>query len=125
MTKFNPEGKDVLTFGECLGPAMDITDQDDADQYFKDYVAYTQRHIDEDVEDQPLSAEEVVRENLGYFAGYYDGETRTRVERLFACAHPVFGAIAEKGTPTPEEAFEMGRELAGKHLSEKKEAENG
>jgi len=114
MTKFNPEGKNILTYGECLDPAMDITDQDDADQYFKDYVSYIQRHIDEDKEYQPLSAEEVARVNLGYSAGYYDGETRARVERLFACSHPIFGAIAEKGAPISEEAFRAGMELAGK-----------
>jgi hypothetical protein len=41
-------------------------------------------------------------------------ETRARVELLFKCAHPVFGAIVEKGQPTPEEAFEMGRKLGEK-----------
>ena len=30
MTQFNPENKDMLTFGELLDPAMKITDQADA-----------------------------------------------------------------------------------------------
>ncbi len=48
-------------------------------------------------------AEEIERANLGYWAGYYRPETRERVERLFRCAHPFFGSIAEKGPPTPEQ----------------------
>ena len=40
MTIFNPENKDILTYGECLGPAMSITDQADADQYYDTYVNY-------------------------------------------------------------------------------------
>lgn len=38
-------------------------------------------------------------------------ETRARVERLFRCAHPIFGAIAEVGPPPAEEAFRKGLEL--------------
>lgn len=33
MTKFNPENKATLTYGECLDPAMKITDTKDAQQY--------------------------------------------------------------------------------------------
>lgn len=53
-------------------------------------------------------AEAIQRKNLGYFAGYYDNETRERVERLFQREQPIFGSIAKNGPPTPEQAFEMG-----------------
>ena len=56
-------------------------------------------------------AERIERENLGYFAGYYSNETRERVERLFKTAYPFFGAIAENGAPTPEQALLAGIEL--------------
>ena len=45
---------------------------------------------------------------LGYYAGYFDAATRARVERLFQCEHPFFGKIAERGQPTPEDAYDMG-----------------
>lgn len=112
MTKFNPENKSSLTYGECLGPAMEITDEDDAKQYFKDYVAFIQRALDVESSERGETAEEVARINLGYYAGYYSNDTRERVERLFACAHPVFGKIATNGAPTAEEAFEAGRNMA-------------
>ena len=105
MTKFNPDNKTRLTLGESLGPAMEITDPQDAAQYFADYVEFQK---DNGIQD----AENVCRSNLGYYAGYYSDETRARVERLFGCAHPFFGSIEEKGAPTGQEAFEMGRKLA-------------
>lgn len=130
ITKFNPEGKEKLTYGECLGTAMSITDPEDAKQYFEAYVEFQMKHM----KDQKIKllevkgnggnidvnamlrteAEKICKSNLGYYAGYYDNETRARVEKLFLCAHPVFGSIKENGAPTPEEAFEAGKNYAKK-----------
>ena len=93
MTEFNPEKKETLTYGEALDPAMGITDQDDAQQYFKEYVSYLEGHLERDPRDDDMTAEEIARINLGYYAGYYDRETRKRVEELFSCVHPVFGKV--------------------------------
>jgi hypothetical protein len=49
-----------------------------------------------------------LRTNLAYYAGYFDSETRGRVERLYDCQHPIFGAIAVNGAPTTDEAFQLG-----------------
>lgn len=111
-TKFNPENKEVLTYAEALGPAMEITEQEDAEQYFRDYAEYVLRSLSNNPRNDAATAEDIAKSNLGYYAGYYDHETRERVERLFHCSHPVFGAIAENGPPTPEEAFKKGFELA-------------
>ena len=107
MTKFNPENKETLTYGECLGPAMGITEPEDARQYLRDYIDFIQCALDKEPRDDDKTAAEIAGINLGYYAGYYDHETRERVERLFDCSHPVFGK-AENGTPTPEEAFSAG-----------------
>ena len=100
-----PEFKQGMTYGEILRPAMAITDPDEANAFFAAYV----QHLVETYGKPQEEAESVVRTNLGYWAGYYDNETRARVERLFCCAHPFFGAIAEKAPPTAEEALEMGK----------------
>ena len=115
MTQFNPESKEVLTYGECLDPAMKITEEEDAKQYFDEYVKFIQKHLDKEPNENGLTAEQIAKQNLGYYAGYYDTETRIRVEKLFTCSHPIFGNAAN-GTPTPEEAFEKGKELAQKDL---------
>jgi len=95
-----------ITIGEKYDPAMSITDAKEAREYFELCVEHTMRSGKSRVE-----AEEIERKNLGYYAGYYDSATRARVERLFNCAHPFFGAIAEKGSPTQEEAFKIGCKL--------------
>jgi len=88
---------------------MKITDQKEADTYFKECVEHSMSFGNSHEQ-----AEDIERQNLGYFAGYYDHETRLRVEKLFSCKHPVFGS-AKDGKPTPEEAFEFGRKLALGH----------
>jgi hypothetical protein len=86
---------------------MKITSQEEADRYFEmlviDVMSLRPDLTRKEVEDMQ-------RENLGYYAGYYDHETRLRVERLFRCQHPVLGA-ASAGAPTAQEAFDMGRKL--------------
>ena len=94
----------TYTYGDILGPAMKITDHDEADAYFWDYVEYV-------VSTKGTTQSEAVkicRSNLGYYAGYYDHETCVRVERLFSCCHPVFGTASNP--VSPEEAFRLGLE---------------
>jgi hypothetical protein len=85
------------TFGETLGPAMKITDQADADEYFAALVEHTMRFKPDREE-----AEKIVRTNLGSFAGYYDEATRERVERLYKCSHP-----------EPDDCVAIGVKIAG------------
>jgi hypothetical protein len=72
MTKFNPENKKVLTYGECLGPAMEITNEIDAKQYLLYYVSFIQKEINKNPRDD-MTAEQIAKTNLGYYAGYYGG----------------------------------------------------
>jgi len=97
--------KKKITYGDKYGPAMKITDQKLADQYFEECVEHNMTFGN-----SREKAEDNERQNLGYWAGYYDHETRLRVEKLFGCKHPVFGS-AEDGKPTPGEAFEVGKKI--------------
>lgn len=114
MTKFNPEGKSVLTYGECLGPAMKITDPEDARQYFDEYVKFIEVAMRKEPRNDEKTAADIARINLGYYAGYYDEKTRECVERLFMCAHPIFGSISKNGAPTADEAFAAGLKAGAK-----------
>lgn len=111
MTKFNPENKETLTHDECLSPAMEITEPKDAEQYLNDYISFIQKYLDKEPTKNNNSAEEIAKANLGYYAGYYSNKTRERVEKLFKCAHPIFGSIEENGAPTPKQAYEMGKNI--------------
>lgn len=97
----------MTTYGDKYRPAMAITTQSEADEYFEKLV----QHLMSCGWDR-IGAEGVERENLAYYAGYYSDETRERVERLFHGRHPVFGSIAENGSLTPEAAFTAGYQHA-------------
>jgi hypothetical protein len=100
------------TYGETLGPAMEITEQSEAD-------AYLEALVDRAISLFGQSREEATRiqkQNIGYYAGYYSDAVRERVERLFKCSHPVFGKISEH-KPTPEEAFKKGVEIGKSALT--------
>lgn len=95
-----------ITIGDKYGPAMKMTDAAEASDYFERCVQHTMTFGTDRKE-----AERIERTNLGYYAGYYDNETRRRVEKLFACSHPIFGAISKVGAPTSEEAMQAGRDM--------------
>lgn len=92
-----------ITIGDKYKPAMEIDDQAEADAYFERCVTH---RMSFGKTRQEAEAEE--RANLGYFAGYYGPETRERAERLFRCAHPIFGSITQKGPPSSSEALAAG-----------------
>lgn len=98
-----------ITIGDKYDPAMKITDPAEAAAYFERCVQHTMTYGADRQE-----AERIERINLGYYAGYCSDETRRRVEELFGCAHPIFGAIAKVGAPTPEEAMQAGLEMAAR-----------
>lgn len=99
----------AMTVKEKYGPAMNLTTEAEAQEYFEKLVEHTMSfgHTREE-------AEEIERSNLGYYAGYFGDATRERVEHLFACAHPIFGKLSEQGPPSPEEAFRKGMALGVK-----------
>jgi hypothetical protein len=105
--KFN-KNKEKLTVGEILKPAMEITKQEVADEYLRDYISYIVKNSDVSIE----KATDIAKENLAYWAGYYSDDVRRRVERLFNSKHPIFGSIEENGSPSAIDAFNMGKNMA-------------
>lgn len=116
LRRIEPPGEEA-TLGSLYGPAMDATSQEEADRRFGILVEHTMKFGKTQQE-----AEGIVRSNLGYYAGYHSNEVRERVERLYRCAHPVFGPIAERGPPTPEEVSQAGmrmeEEMARRRMAE-------
>jgi len=103
-----------VTLGGKYSPAMEIRSKAEANAYFEKCVRHTMsfgKSRDE--------AELIERDNLGYYAGYYDHDTRIRVETLFQCQHPIFGRASD-GEPSAEDAFQMGMKLG--EMSKKKGA---
>lgn len=96
--------KKVLTYREILDPAMEVKTQEEAANYFENYVSYLMKYYLEDRK----RAEEAAKVNIGYWAGYYSSETATRVYDLFGFGHPIFG----RSRPSFGEALTIGKRLA-------------
>ena len=80
-----------ITIGEKYGPAMQITEQAAADEYFERLVQHSisfGKSRDE--------AEQIERANLGYYAGYIGHEARRRVERSEPRATPEIEAALDR-----------------------------
>jgi hypothetical protein len=74
------------TIGEVYGPAMKITDPEEAKEYFEAVVVYSMEKFGTSREE----AEHNTRSNLGFYAGYHDSETEKRVYKLFGAHNPIF-----------------------------------
>ena len=88
---------------KLYGSAMQITDQEEADDYLELLINYNVLHYKQTRE----FAEQIVKKNLGYYAGYFQRITQERVFKLFKTKHPIFG-LKE---PTCEEAFNLGMKM--------------
>jgi hypothetical protein len=104
-----------VIIADKYGPAMKIASQEEADAYFEACVDHRIELLllDGKIIDRN-EAEKLERDDIAFYSGYYDHETRRRVEKLFMCEHPYFGSIERNGPPTPEAAFAMGVEIGRK-----------
>lgn len=57
-------------------------------------------------------ADKLIRENIAYFAIFYDQQTLERVERLYNCVHPFLGLVDGRLITTLE-LMEMGAWAGG------------
>lgn len=83
---------------------MEIKTREEASEYLDRLIAW---HMDARPEATFEEAEKIEKDNLGYYAGYYEHEVRIRVEDLFQCKHPIFKA-AKEGLLTAQECFDAG-----------------
>src|SRR3990172_12360273 len=94
---------DEMSYGECYGPAMEMTDPVEAQEYLEALIERDMRVFGKTFDE----AHALEMSNLGYYSGYYDHETMVRVNKLLGAVHPVFGVPKEP--VAPEEALELGR----------------
>jgi hypothetical protein len=80
--------KHKITYGEKYGPAMQVQTKEEAAAYFEECVEHTMEWQPDITREE---AESIEKQNIGYYAGYYDKETYDRVMELFDTNHPIFG----------------------------------
>jgi hypothetical protein len=89
---------------ERYGPAMEIRDKAQSEAYFELLVRTS---MAANASLSRKDAEQMERDNLGYFAGYYDQATGDRVFELFGAEHPIYG----RRRLSPSELFAWGEAL--------------
>lgn len=103
MNKYIPLPEN-MTIGECYAPAMAMTDSEDAQAYLDALIERSMRCHGKSEEE----ARRIQLSNIGYYAGYYDSETRQRMQMLFGAIHPILGSASL----TPEQLLKKGYDLA-------------
>lgn len=73
-----------MTIGEKYDPAMQVKTEVEATEYFETLV---QSSIEEGYSRE--EAQDLQAKNIGYYAAYFNEETRERVYRLYKTRHPV------------------------------------
>lgn len=95
-------GHTFKNMGEVFEEALHLIDLEDrllAMEFIDDYGTYLER-LNPD-----MDGRQVAKQNLGYYAGYYDQATAKKIYEFYECEHPIFGTHF----PTPEEAFDIGK----------------
>lgn len=85
------KGKSLRTMREIFDEALKCKDKEEAAEFLEAYISLG-------------VTKEIALSNFGYYAGYFNQKTLTKVNELFGAVHPVFGTEM----PGPEKAFEMG-----------------
>ncbi len=109
-----PKFKKNATYGDLYEPAMRVKTKKDAEAYLMALVDHAMKQEAEKPRKEERRSRDaivnIIKSNIGYWTGYYDGETAARVQGLFGAVHPIFGATR----PTQEEALKKGMELGRK-----------
>ncbi len=108
MIKFE-KLEDDITVGNKYKVVSGIDNKEDADSYLSVLVEHCIRLAAKTGES--LSEEAAInieKDNIGYYAGYFDTVSQQRIFELFDTEHPLFGRI----TPTNEQAFKAGGMMA-------------
>jgi hypothetical protein len=101
------ESNTLNTAGDIFDKALEIAKTGDSDRCQKFLTTYVSYIISENgcaIEE----ATRIAKNNLGYFAGYYNSEVYETINKAYGAVHPVFGQ--NPFNVSPEDAYRMGLE---------------
>lgn len=105
------QNKELKTAGEIFDTALNLakTDKHNAGVFFNAYVDWV-RDTNECSHEE---AEKIVKDNLGYFSGYYSKEVSDIIYSTYSCEHPIFGK--HPFDISPEDAYLAGLKAGCKY----------
>lgn len=83
-------GEAMENMGKIFRKALDIAENhpEEAKEFLTEYANAIR-------DANPLMSEEEATKaalnNLGYFAGYYNSDTRDKISKVYGAVHPIFG----------------------------------
>lgn len=105
------EGKNLDIIGAIFDEALSIAKYNPYKA--KDFLDKYVHHIMEVEGTSYDDALKVAKNNLGYFAGYYDAEICDLIYEVYCTEHPIFGK--KPYDISPEDAFNAGLEAGYKY----------
>jgi len=103
--KFNKDNKKLLSIGEALRPIAKITTKEEAKQYFADYVKYMKTRLAKKPHENGMTAEQICKSNIGYYARYFDPDTTARIYKLFDTKNSKSIAVQEESNHSLETEY--------------------
>lgn len=109
MSHISQRVQAAKTAGEMFELARSMKDPKEREIFVREYcVVIIAAHKKDGTTLTVDDAREVLRANLGYFAGYYGDDVRKEIEEMYGALHPVFGSIIKDGPPSQNEVFYAG-----------------
>ena len=98
-----------ITLSEKYGPALKAQTKEEADAYLQLCIHHNLDVCEKDgVERTYDEAEQIEKDNIAYWAGYYSRDDMKRMEELYGAKHPVLGSYKDYNKMTTQEIFEAG-----------------
>lgn len=114
---FNRKGKEEITFKEIFEEARMIKTAEEANQYLSSWVYYIWKNHNPQRKLIKVILKEC-RDRLGYYAGYYDRDTRLQMETMYGAIHPIIGSVLDTDKMSSKEIFDLGYALGEKMKQE-------
>lgn len=109
--------KTILKFLEVAKSGV----KEDIDTIYTEYVSILLDTLEKNGEERQLHrAMAAADSNIGYMSGYMSNEDGAKMREVFGTPHPLFGY----GSPSAEEAFDIGMRMASGDKPEIKELPN-
>lgn len=112
MSHISQQVRACKNAGDIFNLARSMKDPKERQIFITEYCAFIIETHKKDGQTITIDdARDILKSNLGYFAGYYGDDVRKEIEEMYGAEHPVFGSIIKEGPPSTTTAFYAGIRL--------------
>ena len=111
------DNKELTKMDEVFDKALSVAKEKNKERAEQFLTAYHKWVCEGNPEKDPEECLRIIKSNLGYMAGYYNVDVAQLIEDAYGAIHPIFGCAEQRRKLTPEQIFNMGKEMAKSQLS--------